>query len=111
MPYANRLLAIDAFALLYRSFYAFVNRPLITPEGHNTSAVYGFMRTLLDCVHAEQPTHLAVAFDLAQPTFRHALYPEYKANREETPEPIIYGASVLRRLLPALGIPVVEVPS
>ena len=111
MPYANRLLAIDAFALLYRSFYAFVNRPLITPEGHNTSAVYGFMRTLLDCVHAEQPTHLVVAFDLAQPTFRHALYPEYKANREETPEPIIYGASVLRRLLPALGIPVVEVPS
>lgn len=111
MPYSNRLLAIDAFALLYRSFYAFINRPLITPEGRNTSAVYGFMRTLIECVKAEQPTHLAVAFDLSQPTFRHQLYSDYKANREATPEPILYGADVLRRLLPALGIALVEAPA
>lgn len=111
MPYANRLLAIDAFALLYRSFYAFINRPLITPEGRNTSAIFGFMRTLIECVKAEQPTHLAVAFDLAQPTFRHQLYPDYKANREATPEPILYGASMLRHLLPTLGIALVEAPA
>lgn len=111
MPYKNRFLAIDAFALLYRSFYAFINRPLITPEGNNTSAVYGFMRTLIECVRTEHPTHMAVAFDLSQPTFRHEMYPNYKANREATPEPILYGASMVRRLLPALGIPMVEVPS
>lgn len=111
MPYTNRFLAIDAFALLYRSFYAFINRPLITPEGNNTSAVYGFMRTLIECVRTELPTHMAVAFDLSQPTFRHEMYPDYKANREATPEPILYGASMVRRLLPALGIPMVEVPS
>lgn len=69
------------------------------------------MRTLIECVREEQPTHLAVAFDLSQPTFRHQLYPDYKANREATPEPILYGASMLRRLLPALGIALVEVPA
>lgn len=111
MSYANRLLAIDAFALLYRSFYAFINRPLITPEGRNTSAIFGFMRTLIECVKAEQPTHLAVAFDLPQPTFRHQLYADYKANREATPEPILYGATMLRRMLPALGIALVEAPA
>lgn len=111
MPYTNRFLAIDAFALLYRSFYAFINRPLITPEGNNTSAVYGFMRTLIECVRTEHPTHMAVAFDLSQPTFRHEMYPDYKANREATPEPILYGATMVRRLLPALGIRMVEVPS
>ncbi|HPX07198.1 MAG TPA: hypothetical protein PLC17_14770, partial [Tenuifilaceae bacterium] len=80
----KKLLLLDAYALIYRAYFAFINRPIRNSKGLNTSAVYGFTKTLLDALKRFEPTHIAVAFDLSGPTFRTELFPEYKANREET---------------------------
>ena len=104
MEYKNRLLLIDGYALLYRSHYAFIRNPLITRSGINTSAAFGFMRTMLDCVEQFNPTHIGVAFDLGGKTFRHEMYPDYKANREATPQEIKDCREAVREYLKVLNI-------
>lgn len=104
----KKLLLIDAYALIYRAYFAFINRPIKTSKGLNTSAIYGFIKTLLDAIKKIEPTHLAVAFDLSGPTFRTELYPEYKANRQETPEDIRLAIPIIKRLLGIMNIPIVE---
>src|SRR5690348_15041361 len=79
----KRLFLLDGMALVYRAYFAFVTRPIMTSKGVNTSALYGFTNTLLEVLTKHQPTHLAVAFDTHAPTARHVEYPEYKAQREE----------------------------
>jgi len=104
MSYTNRLLLIDGYALIYRSHYAMSNNPLITSKGENTSAAFGFLRTLMDCIEQFQPTHLGVAFDLGGKTFRHELDPDYKANRPPTPPEVKFGVEVVRKFLETLQV-------
>ena len=78
----NKLFLLDAYALIYRAYYAFIKNPRINSKGLNTSAIMGFINTLNEVMTKEQPTHLGVAFDPSGPTFRHIEYPEYKAQRE-----------------------------
>lgn len=104
METENRLLGVDAFALLFRGYYALINRPLLTSDGRNTSAVYGFMGSLLSAMDELSPTHVVVAYDLGGPTFRQELDGQYKANREATPEAVVYGADAVKRMLEALGV-------
>ena len=84
----KKLFLLDAYALIFRAYYAFIRNPRINSKGQNTSAVFGFTTTVLDVLKNEKPTHLAVVFDPPGPTFRHEEYTEYKANRDETPEDI-----------------------
>jgi DNA polymerase-1 len=84
----KKLFLIDAYAIIYRAYYAFIRAPRINSKGLNTSAIYGFVNTLEDVLKREKPTHIAVAFDPAGPTFRHEAYEQYKAQRESTPEDI-----------------------
>jgi DNA polymerase-1 len=105
----KRLFLLDGHALVYRAHFAFITRPLINSKGVNTSAVTGFTRTLWDLMKAQKPTHLAVAFDLSGPTFRHEMYPEYKANREEQPEDISIAFPYIKEILKGFKIPIVTV--
>ncbi len=105
----NKIFLLDAYALIYRAYYAFIKNPRINSKGMNTSAILGFVNTLEDVLKREQPTHLAVAFDPAGPTFRHEAYPEYKAQREATPEAIRVAVPEIKRILAAYGIPLLEV--
>ena len=105
-----KLFLIDAYALIYRSYYAFIRAPRINSKGFNTSAVLGFVNVLEDVLRREQPTHIAVAFDPQGPTFRHEADPNYKAQREETPEDIRKSVPVIKQLLGAYRIPVLQVP-
>ena len=84
----QKLFLLDAYALIYRAYYALIRSPRMNSKGENTSAVYGFVNTLEEVLQKQAPTHIAVAFDPSGPTFRHDAYPEYKAQREETPEDI-----------------------
>jgi len=104
----KKLLLIDAYALIYRAYFAFINRPIKTSKGLNTSAIYGFTKALLDALKKIEPTHFAVAFDLSGPTFRTELYPAYKANRQETPEDIRTAIPIIKRLMGVMNIPIVE---
>ncbi len=106
----NRLFLLDAYALIFRSYYAFINRPIVNSKGLDTSAAYGFTNTLLDLINKEKPTHIGVVFDPSTPTFRSEIYPEYKANREETPEGIKTSVPYIKQLLDAFSIPVIEIP-
>ena len=81
----DKLFLLDAYALIYRAYYAFIKSPRINSKGFNTSAVLGFVNTLEEVLKKENPTHIGVAFDPAGPTFRHEAYEQYKAQREETP--------------------------
>ncbi len=105
----QKLYLLDAYALIYRAYYAFIKNPRMNSRGENTSAVLGFVNTLEEVLLKEQPTHLGVAFDPAGGTFRHEAYPEYKAQREETPEAIRYAIPYIKRLLKAYNIPILEV--
>ena len=105
-----RLLLIDAYAMIYRAYYAFIKVPRMNSKGENTSAVYGFVVTLEDLLKRLKPTHLAVAFDPHGPTFRHEAYEQYKAQRPETPEDIRKAVPVIIDILSAMNIPVLEVP-
>lgn len=105
----NRLLLIDAYAMIYRAYYAFIRVPRINSKGENTSAVFGFVITLEDLIKRVKPTHIAVAFDPHGPTFRHEAYAQYKAQREETPEDIRKAVPIIKDILAAMNIPVVEV--
>lgn len=106
----KKLFLLDGHALIYRAHFAFIARPLINSKGWNTSAITGFVNTLWDIMQNEKPTHLAVSFDLEGPTFRHDMYPAYKANREEQPEDIGFALPWVRDIIRAWHIPVVELP-
>ena len=105
----DKLFLLDAYALIYRSYYAFIKSPRINSKGLNTSAIMGFLNTLQEVLTKEQPTHLGVAFDPHGPTFRSEAYPEYKAQREATPEDIKQSVPIIKDLLRAWNIPVLEV--
>ena len=106
----KRLFLLDAYALIYRAYYAFMRMPRINSKGMNTSAIFGFVNTLDDVLNREKPTHLAVVFDPSGPTFRHEAYEEYKANREATPEDIRKAVPIIKQIVEAHRIPVIEVP-
>lgn len=107
---SKKLFLLDAYALIFRSYYAFIKNPRITSKGLNTSAVFGFLLTLEEVLQKQKPTHIAVVFDTPTPTFRHELYKEYKANRDETPEDIIKAVPYIKRLIEAYRIPVIDCP-
>lgn len=105
-----KLFLIDAYALIYRSYYAFIKNPRINSKGVNTSAIFGFINSLEEVLRTESPTHIAVAFDPKGPTFRHEAYELYKAQREETPEVIRESVPVIKEIIQAYNIPILEVP-
>ena len=105
-----RLFLIDGHALIFKMYYAFLKRPMINSKGEDTSILFGFMKYLLELIHREQPTHLAVAFDPPGGTFRNVMYPLYKANRDETPQLVIEALEPLKELCRALDIPVLMMP-
>lgn len=105
----DKLFLIDAYAIIYRSYYAFIKNPRINSKGQNTSAVMGFCNTLHEVLTKERPTHLGVAFDPAGPTFRNEAFEAYKAQREETPEDIKASVPVIKDILRAYRIPILEV--
>jgi DNA polymerase-1 len=98
------LYLIDGYSLIYRSYFAFIGRPLTNPQGRNSSAVFGFFRSLFQLLAARRPAYLAVAMDSPTPTFRHEKYPEYKANREQAPQDLHAQVPVIEEILEALGI-------
>ena len=104
------LLLIDAYAMIFRAYYAFIRAPRMNSKGENTSAIFGFAVTLEDLIKKVNPTHIGVAFDPAGGTFRHEAYEQYKAQRPETPEDIRKAVPVIKQLLEAMNIPVMEVP-
>jgi len=104
----KKLFLIDAYALIYRSYFAFINNPRVNSKGMNTSAVFGFVNTMEQILKLEQPTHLAVAFDLHGPTFRHELFDDYKATREAMPEAIRTAIPYIRKMMEAYRIPALE---
>lgn len=105
-----KLFLIDAYALIYRSYYAFLKNPRINSKGINTSAIFGFINSLEDVLKRENPTHIAVAFDPQGPTFRHEAFEQYKAQREETPEVIRQSVPIIKEIIAAYNIPIFEVP-
>ena len=104
----SRIFLLDAYALIYRAYYAFIKAPRINSKGFNTSTVMGFCNTLNDILQNQKPTHIAVAFDHGK-TFRHEIFPAYKAQREETPEDIKRSVPVIKDILNAFRIPVLQV--
>ena len=106
----KKLFLIDAYAIIYRAYYAFIRNPRINSKGLNTSAIFGFVNTLEDVLKREKPTHIAVAFDPKGKTFRHEAYEQYKAQREATPEDIRLAVPIIKNLIKAYNIPVLEVP-
>ena len=105
----KKLFLLDAYALIYRAYYALIRSPRITSDGFNTSAVFGFCNTLQEVLKKENPTHIAVCFDPHGPTFRHEMYEGYKANREAQPEDISLSVPVIKEIVEAYNIPVFEV--
>lgn len=105
----KKLFLLDAYALIYRAYYAFIKNPRINSKGLNTSAIFGFINTLEDVLKRENPTHIAVVFDPSGPTFRHEMYEQYKANREETPEDIRKAVPIIKEVIEAYNIPVIQV--
>ena len=106
----EKLFLLDAYALIYRAYYALIKSPRINSKGFNTSAILGFVNTLEDVLKKENPTHIGIALDPAGPTFRHEAYPEYKAQREETPEVIRLSVPIIKDIIRAYRIPILEVP-
>ena len=106
----DKLFLLDAYALIYRAYYALIKNPRINSKGFNTSAVLGFVNTLEDVLKKEKPTHIGVAFDPSGPTFRHEAYEQYKAQREETPEVIRLSVPIIKDIIRAYRIPILEVP-
>ncbi|WP_308777602.1 DNA polymerase I [uncultured Bacteroides sp.] len=105
----EKLFLLDAYALIYRAYYAFIKNPRINSKGFNTSAIMGFVNTLEDVLKKENPTHIGIAFDPAGPTFRHEAYEQYKAQREETPEAIRLSVPIIKDIIRAYRIPILEV--
>jgi DNA polymerase I len=105
----KRLYLLDAYALIFRGYFAFIKNPRINSKGMDTSAIMGFMNALMDVIKREKPDHLAVAFDKGGSTYRYEMYQEYKANRDETPEAIKIAVPYIQELLRAMHIPIIEV--
>ena len=105
-----KLFLLDAYALIFRAYYALMRNPRFTSSGLNTSAIFGFVNTLQDVLKKEQPTHIAVCFDPPGGTFRHEAYEDYKSNRDETPEDIKRAVPYIKRIIESYNIPVIEVP-
>ena len=105
----DKLFLIDAYALIYRSYYALIRSPRINSKGLNTSAIMGFCNTLNEVITKEQPTHLGVAFDPHGPTFRNEVFPQYKAQREQTPEDIRKSIPIIKDILTAYRIPILQI--
>ena len=105
----EKLFLLDAYALIYRAYYAFIKNPRINSKGLNTSAILGFVNTLEEVLTKEQPSHIGIAFDPAGPTFRHEAYEQYKAQREETPEGIRTAVPYIKDIIRAYRIPILEV--
>ncbi|WP_281323218.1 DNA polymerase I [Flavobacterium aestivum] len=110
MSTQKRLFLLDAYALIFRGYFAFIKNPRINSKGMDTSAIMGFMNALMDVIKREKPDHLAVAFDKGGSTYRYEMYQEYKANRDETPEAIKIAVPYIQELLKAMHIPIIEVP-
>jgi DNA polymerase-1 len=104
----KKLFLLDAFALIYRAYYALIRNPRITSRGKNTNAQFGFTNTLFDLIHKEHPTHLAVCFDTHAPTERHTDFADYKANRQEAPEDLLASLPDIKKIIQGFNIPVVE---
>jgi DNA polymerase-1 len=104
----NKLFLLDAYALIFRAYYAFINRPIRNAKGLNTSAIFGFVSSLDEILRKEKPSHIAVAFDPPTLTFRHEIFTDYKANRSETPEDIRLSVPYIKKILNAYNIPVLE---
>jgi DNA polymerase I len=109
-PQVKKLFLLDAYALIFRAYYAFIKNPRRTSKGLNTSAIFGFLLTLEEVLQKQKPSHIAVVFDTPTPTFRHKMYPEYKANRDATPEDIIKSVPYIKKLIEAYNIPVIDCP-
>ncbi|MFM9986309.1 MAG: DNA polymerase I, partial [Flavobacteriales bacterium] len=105
----KKLFLLDAYALIFRAYYAFIKNPRINSKGLNTSAMFGFTNVLLDILKNERPSHLAVVFDPHEETFRVAEYAEYKANRDETPEDIKLAFPYIIRIIEAMNIAVYQI--
>jgi DNA polymerase-1 len=103
-----KLFLLDAYALIYRSYFAFIKNPRINSKGMNTSASFGFMNILNELLRKEEPDHIAVVFDVSKPTFRHEMYKEYKANREKMPEELRENIPFIRDMIKAMNIPLIE---
>ena len=104
----DKLFLLDAYALIYRAYYAFIKNPRINSKGLNTSAIMGFCNTLHEVIDKEKPVYLGVAFDPHGPTFRSDAFPAYKAQREATPEDIKQAVPIIKDVLHAMNIPVLE---
>ena len=104
----DKLFLLDAYALIYRAYYALIKNPRINSKGFNTSAILGFVNTLEDVLKKENPTHIGVAFDPSGPTFRHEAFEQYKAQREETPEAIRLSVPIIKDIIRAYRIPILE---
>jgi DNA polymerase I len=103
------LYILDGYSLIYRSYFAFIRRPLRSPDGKNTSAVFGFFRSLFSLIQEKSPRYFAVALDSRTPTFRHERYPDYKATREKTPEDLTAQIPIIEEILSVLGVPMIRV--
>ena len=110
MPESKQLFLLDAYALIYRSYYAFINNPRITTTGINTSATFGFCNFLLELLELEKPTHIAVVFDPDGPTFRHEMYPAYKAQRPPMPEDLRKSVPYIKQIIKGMGISCIDAP-
>jgi DNA polymerase-1 len=106
----KKLFLLDAYALIFRAYYAFIKNPRVTSKGLNTSAIFGFLLALEEVLRNRKPTHIAVVFDTPTPTFRHEMFKEYKAHRDETPEDIKKAVPYIKRLIEAYKIPVIDYP-
>jgi DNA polymerase-1 len=106
----KKLFLLDAYALIFRAYYAFIKNPRITSGGLNTSAIFGFLLSLEEVLQKQKPTHIAVVFDTPTPTFRHEMFKDYKANRDETPEDIKKAVPYIKKLIEAYKIPVIACP-
>jgi DNA polymerase I len=110
MSSQKRLFLLDAYALIFRGYYAFIKNPRINSKGMDTSAIMGFMNSLMDVIKREKPDHLAVAFDKGGSDYRLEMFQEYKANRDETPEAIKIAVPYIQEILKAMQIPIMELP-
>ena len=106
----KKIYLLDAYALIYRAYYALIRSPRINSKGQNTSAIFGFVNTLEDLLKKENPDYVGIAFDPAGGTFRHEAYPAYKAQREATPEDIKASVPIIKEIIRAYRIPILEVP-
>src|ERR1700733_6501765 len=104
----KKLFLLDAFALIFRAYYALIRNPRITSKGKNTNAQFGFTNTLLELLNKEKPTHLAVVFDTSAPTERHTDFADYKAHRQETPEDLLAAVPDIKRIIRGFNLPCLE---